>query len=321
MKHLKDEDAILYDRQIRLWGAASQHRMMESHVLVSGLNGTGAELVKNLVLGGVGSVTLHDTSSVTYSDVCANFFLSESQVGKNRAESSLSNVQELNPKVRVDFDKESLLERDAAWISRFTVVVLCTENSKQRIHLSHLCRDKGIAFFVMATHGMFGYIFCDAAGQKYVVDEEDEKKKKEVLTFPGSLSYTDMLSEKMNWDEMAHRRARVSEAAFAFLVLWHFEQLQGKLPSSEDTVLMRQYRDQMCAARKAQTPTDIISNNVLDALTLQAKGEFSPVCAILGGICSQFVVRVLTGKGKPMDNFFIFDEQNHVGKVERMILQ
>jgi tRNA A37 threonylcarbamoyladenosine dehydratase len=36
-----EDDAQLYDRQIRLWGAASQQRLSESNVLVVGMNGTG----------------------------------------------------------------------------------------------------------------------------------------------------------------------------------------------------------------------------------------------------------------------------------------
>ena len=75
-------EAAVYDRQMRLWGVEAQKRLQRSHVLVSGLSALGSELVKNLVLAGI-SVTLHDSQLVTQEAVATQFFLSETDVGKN----------------------------------------------------------------------------------------------------------------------------------------------------------------------------------------------------------------------------------------------
>ena len=45
------------------------HRMQASNVLISGMGGLGVEIAKNVVLGGVKSVTIHDQSEVTFSDL------------------------------------------------------------------------------------------------------------------------------------------------------------------------------------------------------------------------------------------------------------
>lgn len=45
-----------YDRQLRLWGARGQRALMESHILLVNAGPTGTELLKNLVLPGVGCV-------------------------------------------------------------------------------------------------------------------------------------------------------------------------------------------------------------------------------------------------------------------------
>lgn len=47
-----------YDRQLRLWGARGQRALMESHTLLVHAGPTGTELLKNLVLPGVGCVCL-----------------------------------------------------------------------------------------------------------------------------------------------------------------------------------------------------------------------------------------------------------------------
>lgn len=56
---------------------------------------------KNLILAGVKSVTLHDEGNVELWDLSANFFFSESDLGKNRALASVQKLQELNNAVVV----------------------------------------------------------------------------------------------------------------------------------------------------------------------------------------------------------------------------
>ncbi|NXS78071.1 UBA1 enzyme, partial [Erpornis zantholeuca] len=52
-------------------GHEAMKRMQTSNVLVSGLRGLGVEVAKNLVLGGVKSVTLHDPDPATWSDLAS----------------------------------------------------------------------------------------------------------------------------------------------------------------------------------------------------------------------------------------------------------
>ena len=50
-------------------GHAAMKRMAASNVLISGMGGLGIEIAKNIVLGGVKSVTIHDQTVATYSDL------------------------------------------------------------------------------------------------------------------------------------------------------------------------------------------------------------------------------------------------------------
>src|SRR4051812_7224863 len=80
---ISEEEAAIYDRQIRLWGLDAQKRMRNARVLLSSLGGILTEVCKNLVLAGVGSITIYDDAAVTPRDLGAQFFLEESDVGKN----------------------------------------------------------------------------------------------------------------------------------------------------------------------------------------------------------------------------------------------
>ena len=78
------------------------------------------DAAKNVILAGVKSVVLHDKKSVETWDLGANFYFSESDIGKNRALVCANKLQELNTTVLVTADTSEITE---ALISDFQVVI------------------------------------------------------------------------------------------------------------------------------------------------------------------------------------------------------
>ncbi|XP_026445123.1 ubiquitin-activating enzyme E1 1-like isoform X2 [Papaver somniferum] len=89
-------DGDLHSRQLAVYGRETMRRLFSSNILVSGMQGLGADIAKNLILVGVKSVTLHDEGNVELWDLSSNFIFSEDDVGKNRAVASVTKLQELN---------------------------------------------------------------------------------------------------------------------------------------------------------------------------------------------------------------------------------
>jgi len=58
---------------------------------------------KNVILAGVKAVTLQDTAACTLADLGAHFYLTQADVGTNRAQACAAKLQELNPAVAVTF--------------------------------------------------------------------------------------------------------------------------------------------------------------------------------------------------------------------------
>lgn len=75
-------DEGLYSRQLYVLGHDAMRRMASSDVLISGLGGLGVEIAKNVILGGVKSVTLHDHAVCKLSDLGSQFYLTEADVGE-----------------------------------------------------------------------------------------------------------------------------------------------------------------------------------------------------------------------------------------------
>ncbi|KAG2559580.1 hypothetical protein PVAP13_8KG176700 [Panicum virgatum] len=167
-----DED--LHSRQLAVYGRETMKRLFGSNVLVSGLQGLGAEIAKNLVLAGVKSVTLHDDGKVDLWDLSSNFFLSEKDVGQNRAQACVPKLQELNNAVIIstitgDLTKEQL--------SNFQAVVFTDISIEKAVEFDDYCHSHQppIAFIKSEVRGLFGSVFCDFGPEFTVLDVDGEE--------------------------------------------------------------------------------------------------------------------------------------------------
>lgn len=158
---LTKEEAAVYDRQLRVWGVAAQQKMLTSSLLVVGMGGVSCEICKNLILAGLGSVTLMDSGNVAQRDLAANFFLDESSVGSNRAVSSRDNAAELNPFVNVSARTEDAAGQDAEFFKAFDLVIVSLASHADQIRINDMCRATNTMFMSTDVYGLCGSIFAD----------------------------------------------------------------------------------------------------------------------------------------------------------------
>ncbi|XP_034633199.1 ubiquitin-like modifier-activating enzyme 7 isoform X5 [Trachemys scripta elegans] len=145
-------------------------RLAKTAVLVSGMKGLGVEIAKNIILAGVKSITVHDPGNVQWSDLSSQFFLSESNVGQNRAVASQQRLAELNSYVPVTAYTRELSE---SFLAAFQVVVLSNSPLEEQLRISDICHACSIRFILADTKGLAGQLFCDF-GENFVVDEPSE---------------------------------------------------------------------------------------------------------------------------------------------------
>ncbi|XP_076263300.1 ubiquitin-like activating enzyme 1 isoform X2 [Rhynchophorus ferrugineus] len=169
--HSAEIDEGLYSRQLYVLGHDAMRRMASSDVLISGLGGLGVEVAKNVILGGVKSVTLHDEQSATITDLSSEFFLSEEDLGKNRAEAVCKKLAELNNYVPTRSYTGAL---DEDFIKKFRVVVLTASTRAEQLRVSEITHANNIALIIADTKGLFAQIFCDFGEDFTVVDTNGE---------------------------------------------------------------------------------------------------------------------------------------------------
>ena len=123
---------VRYDRQLRLWGEHGQNGLESARVLICGVNSTTTEgkadifsilydlfwtnkvevitkkVAKNLILPGIGHVTLLDDQPIIEADLVSNFFYSPDSLGQKRSQVACELLAELNPSVKCDYDERAI---------------------------------------------------------------------------------------------------------------------------------------------------------------------------------------------------------------------
>ncbi|CAJ0955784.1 unnamed protein product, partial [Ranitomeya imitator] len=150
-----------YDRQLRLWGDHGQEALESAHVCLINATATGTEILKNLVLPGIGSFTIVDGNVVKGEDVGNNFFLNRGSIGKSRAQTSMELLQELNEDVTGDFvaeDPDQLLDNDPSFFCKFTLVIATQLSESTLLRLAETLWNSNIPLLISRTYGFIGYM-------------------------------------------------------------------------------------------------------------------------------------------------------------------
>ena len=303
---ITDREAAVYDRQIRLWGAAAQQRLRSARVLVCGaFDGVAAELTKNLVLAGV-SCTIHDSKKVGVesSDRGANFFLSSGErAAGSRAEASLEAVRELNPLVEVGIETRPLNAFDDELLSSFQIVCVCGASEDEKTTLNAACRKLGVAFFAAGSSGFIGYMFSDIGDGHEYVETVKRGEGDETTTTKSTIAFCDYATAMgADWKTFSmKRRKRMPDAYFALASLAH----DGDWES-------------LCASHGVDPSFADRASVERVAAELASPAGISPVCAIVGGIVGQEVIKAISGKDRPICNWFFYDALVGSGQERRV---
>lgn len=91
------------------------------------------DVAKNVILAGVKAVVLHDTADCQLQDLSAQFYLTEKDVGSNRAVACQEKLQELNTAVSVSASSSELSE---GFLTQFQVI------SWSSAHVSSLVKQQ-----------------------------------------------------------------------------------------------------------------------------------------------------------------------------------
>ncbi|KAG6529341.1 hypothetical protein ZIOFF_011538 [Zingiber officinale] len=107
---------------------------------------------------------------------------------------------------------------------------------------------------------------------------------------------------------------KMSKLYFALRVIERFELSEGRTPgklSSSDFPSILKLRKELCDAQSLNESH--VPEKLFERILHAGSKLHPPICAILGGILGQEVIKAISGKGDPLKNFFYFDTADGKG--------
>lgn len=145
----------------RLWGEHGQNSLERANICLVNATAVGCEVIKNLILPGIGSFTIIDPSIVTEEDLGTNFYVDKESIGASKSECCMRLLQELNPDVNGDYLDESidsLVETRSEYFQSFDVVIASNIKENTLKNLSNLLWDYNIPLVYCRSLGFVGSI-------------------------------------------------------------------------------------------------------------------------------------------------------------------
>lgn len=329
------DEIALYDRQIRLWGVEAQQKIRNARILLITMKALANEIAKNLVLAGIHTLTIVDHAVVTEADLGAQFFISEADIGLNRAEAAAPQIRKLNPRVSVTVDQSDIRSKGPDYFGAFDIIIATDLDTDSLNIINTATRINHKPFYAAGVHGFYGFIFSDLIQHDYIVEREKSNRPTQLEAETRTRSVIDVKTKKENGKviEMVTKREvystwfLASDAATlppeylksrrrlkavtpflsCFRALWDFVSLkEGRLPSTTEDLKMFT----VLATQKHKAlglPDETLRSDVLRQFLQNLGSEIAPVTAILGGQLAQDVINVLGHRQQPIQNFVLFD--------------
>ncbi|KAJ5541920.1 Ubiquitin/SUMO-activating enzyme E1 [Penicillium sp. DV-2018c] len=346
------DEIALYDRQIRLWGVQAQEKIRSANILLITVKALANEVAKNLVLAGIGSLTIIDHQVVTEEDLGAQFFVAEAQseqdvIGKNRAQVAGPQIHKMNPRVKLHIDTSDVKTKQPEFFSQFDITIATELDFLTNTTVNAACRLANRPFYAAGLHGFYGYAFADLISHDFVIErsksnmatatqetptrsiinvttKEEQSKTKEPnkvielvtkreIYSPLLLANTSPLPEE--YTRLPRRRKQVTPLISCLRALWEFEKLLGRRPTftHEDLELFTKLSRDRHQELKLEPLT--LDSVFLRTFLQNLGSELSPVAAFLGGAVAQDVINVLSAREQPLQNMLLFDGEKSVGPI------
>ncbi|GMH38448.1 hypothetical protein BSKO_06332 [Bryopsis sp. KO-2023] len=304
MADLTKAEAQVYDRQLRVWGVEVQKRLQDVKILLVGCGGLAAEVAKNIVLAGVGSVVLADDTPCR--DAPPGNFLIHTSSNPNESVASVSaaTLQEMNPLVKVTSQPMGALST-AQGFQPFNLVVCLGQSIADQLKINKWCRAFDIMFYSGRVLGGLGHFFVDL--QKHTYNQKGKANKAGPSC--SSIDYVP-LEEALRVPTL---RKKMHGLFFVLQVCADFESRHNRQPGPGDM-------DEMLSTAGRLSGGQPWNGTSLDERTLCqyvcGVGELPPVSAVIGGVLANEIVKAIGGNSEPLRNFFFYSILDGKGVAE-----
>jgi molybdopterin/thiamine biosynthesis adenylyltransferase/rhodanese-related sulfurtransferase len=124
------------------FGNEAQQKLLNSKVLVIGAGGLGCPCLQYLVSCGIGAIGIVDGDTIDHSNLQRQILFTTNDVGKNKAIVAKEKLKDIHPSTKIDSFPFFVDEKNAIdLISKYNVVVDCTDDFKTRYLINDVCAE------------------------------------------------------------------------------------------------------------------------------------------------------------------------------------
>ncbi|XP_036159818.1 ubiquitin-like modifier-activating enzyme 1 isoform X3 [Myotis myotis] len=334
-----DIDEGLYSRQLYVLGHEAMKRLQTSSVLVSGLRGLGVEIAKNIILGGVKAVTLHDQGTAQWSDlssqvvVLTNAPLEDQLLVGEFCHSRgiklvVADTRGLFGQLFCDFGEEMILTDSngeqplSAMVSMITKdnpgVVTCLDEARHGFESGDFVSFSEVQGMVelngnrpmeIKVLGPYTFSICDTSNFSDYIRGGIVSQVK----VPKKISFKSLLTSLVEPDFVMTDFAKFSRPAqlhIGFQALHQFCAQHGQPPrphNKEDATELVALAQAVNARALPGVQQESLDEDLIRKLAYVAAGDLAPINAFIGGLAAQEVMKACSGKFMPIMQWLYFD--------------
>ncbi|KAI8060893.1 ThiF family protein [Gongronella butleri] len=175
-----------YDRQLRLWAVSGQTALENAKVCLLHATATGCEVLKNLILPGVGGVTVVDDKVVDQHDLQSNFFLEPGQIGTAKAQAVIDLLRSMNDDVQADYRLDTphdVIHASPDFFEAYSLILAADLAEEDLVLLSDICAAKEKTLVALSCKGLCG-VFRVQAPEHTIIETHPENAQDLRLTQP-----------------------------------------------------------------------------------------------------------------------------------------
>ena len=336
-------DEELYSRQLYVLGHAAMKKMQDTNILIIGMDGLGQEIAKNVILAGVHKVFIYDTTKVKEEDLGAGFYFRDEKIGMNKAEAIFDELRNINKYVTVEIaneiDDDFLLTNNLIVSVNQDLEKNMKINEKVRnggvnfvmansrgffsqlfVDFNHhLCLDKtgenastGMVNTIQKV-GDSEYSILLADGSKHSLDENDKIR----LIGKQNNSFIEIYAKVIRINgkgEFIIETEKNEESLDDESIHFDFEQIKTPFEivhkslkdSLEDNskIVKYEYLHENDIHKLFANKNDIENKELADEFKNSENTLLCATCSVLGGFAAQEIIKGVSGKFMPLNQFF-----------------
>lgn len=325
-------ESDVYDRQIRLWGAEAQSKMSSAKVLYINTSGVSSEILKNLVLAGVHASIADGRAYPDAVSQTPSSFLppherlinEENSHGDKKdddddnrdnkrlkkmsvAKAMAPFVEELNPLLpSCEINEEENIESiSSEFLNQFDIIVASQISLQEAKYISKAISGEKAKFYFVHTFGFYACALIDL-GCNHEYRQEIGKELSDIKTLKDYLNFEDMIGVKLSEVKDRWHKEGPPEIYTKFRCIFHFKEEMKEWPNENNaSEFARITKDFL--VQQGLKEDYIGDDSELERLSATANAEVSPVCAVLGGVLGNEVIKAISGRGEPANNILLFD--------------